>query len=122
LLTDALHGESGRVLETWSDRWASEIFHEFAKQGTGLEAAQVRQEEAVKRHFRLSCVAQSLVQQAPVAGSTSERFAFAKGEKTFGQKCYARVREAWSALLWLVASLLARGSKCEDILELLLPA
>jgi len=122
LLTDALHWESGRVLETWSYRWASEIFHEFAKQVTGLEAAQVRKEEAVKRHFRLSCVAQSLVQRAPVSGATSERFAFAKGEKTCGQRCYTIVREAWSGLLRLVASLLARGRKCEDILELLLPA
>jgi hypothetical protein len=42
------------VLETWSYRWASEILHEVAKQVTGLEAAQVRKEEAVKRHFRLS--------------------------------------------------------------------
>ncbi len=47
LLTDALHWESGRVIETWSYRWASEIFHEFSKQVTGLEAAQVRKEEAV---------------------------------------------------------------------------
>ena len=62
LLTDALHWESGRILETWSYRWASEIFHEFSKQVTGLEAAQVRKEGAVQRHFRLSCVAQSLVQ------------------------------------------------------------
>jgi hypothetical protein len=122
LLTDALHWESGRVMETWSYRWASESFHEFAKQVTGLEAAQVRKEEAVKRHFRLSCVAQSLVQQAPASGSTSERFAFAQGESTCGQKCYTIVREVWSALLRLVASLLARGRKCEDILELLLPA
>ena len=122
LLTDALHWESGRVIETWSYRWAAEIFHEFGKQVTGLEAAQVRKEEAVKRHFRLSCVAQSLVQQAPASGSTSERFAFAKGESTYGQRCHTIVREAWSALLRLVASLLARGRKCEDILELLLPA
>ena len=42
LLTEALHGESGRVLETWSSRWTSEIFHEFGKQVCGLEAAQVR--------------------------------------------------------------------------------
>src|SRR5678815_2061026 len=101
------HWESGRVLETWSYRWASEIFHEFAKQVTGLEAAQVRKEEAVQRHFRLSCVAQSLVQQAPASGSTSERFAFAKGESTYGQRCHTIVREAWSGLLRLVASLLA---------------
>src|SRR5215831_12466150 len=50
LVTDARHWESGRVIETWSYRWASEIFHEFGKQVTGLEAAQVRQEEAVNRH------------------------------------------------------------------------
>jgi hypothetical protein len=58
LLTDALHWESGRVIQTWSYRWTIEIFHEFAKQVTGFESAQVRNEEAVKRHFRLSCVAQ----------------------------------------------------------------
>jgi hypothetical protein len=39
LLTDALYWESGRVIETWSYRWASEIFHEFSKQVTGLESA-----------------------------------------------------------------------------------
>ena len=109
-------------METWSDRWASEIFHALAKPVTGLEAAQRRKEEAVKRHFRLSCVAQSLVQQAPASGATSERLAFAKGKSTFGPRCHTIVREAWSALLWLVASLLARGRKWEDILELLLPA
>src|ERR671923_493365 len=79
LLTDALHWESGRVLETWSYRWTSEIFHAFGKQVCGLEAAQVRKEEAVKRHFRLSCVAQSLLQQAPASGAETERFMFAQG-------------------------------------------
>jgi hypothetical protein len=73
LVTDALHWESGRVIETWSDRWASEIFHEVGKPVTGLEAAQVRQEDAVTRHFRWSCVAPSLVQRAPAGASTSER-------------------------------------------------
>src|SRR5438128_9499054 len=85
LLTDALHWESGRVIETWSYRWASEIFHEFGKQVTGLEAAQVRKEEAVQRHFRLSCVAQSLLQQAPASGSETERFALAQGYISIGQ-------------------------------------
>jgi hypothetical protein len=56
LLTAALHWESGRVIQTWSYRWASEVFHEFGKQVCGLESAQVRKEEAVIRHFRLSCV------------------------------------------------------------------
>jgi hypothetical protein len=76
LLTDAVHWESGRVIGTWSYRWAAESVHEFGKQVTGLESAQVRKEEAVTRHFRLSCVAQSVVQRAPAVVSTSERFEF----------------------------------------------
>jgi hypothetical protein len=122
LLTDALHWESGRVLETWSYRWTSEIFHEFAKQVTGLEAAQVRKEEAVKRHFRLSCVAQSLLQQAPAAGAETERFAFAQGAMTIGQKVRTIARDALKSLLKLVEQLFAQGHSCEHILEVLMPA
>jgi hypothetical protein len=122
LLTDARHWESGRVIETWSYRWTSEIFHEFTKQVTGLEAAQVRKEEAVKRHFRLSCVAQSLLQQAPAAGAETERFAFAQGANTIGQKVRAIARDALHSLLKLVEQLLAQGHSCEHILEVLMPA
>jgi hypothetical protein len=121
LLTEARHGESGRVLETWSERWAAEILQECATPVTGLEAAQVRKEEAVQRPCRLRGVAPSLVQQAPAAGATSERLACAPGARPYGQRCHTRVREAWAALLWWVASLLARGRKCADIVALLLP-
>jgi hypothetical protein len=41
-LTEAQPWENGRVIETWSYRWASESLHECGKQVTGLEAAQVR--------------------------------------------------------------------------------
>jgi hypothetical protein len=122
LVTDALHWESGRVIETWSYRWASEIFHEFGKQVTGLEAAQVRKEEAVIRHFRLSCVAQSIIQRAPVQQSTSERYAFAGGQITFGQKCRAIGREVMRSLLELIKQLFAEGKSCEELLEVLMPA
>jgi len=122
LLTDVLHWESGRVIETWSYRWASEIFHEFSKQVTGLEAAQVRKEEAVQRHFRLSCVAQSLLQRAPASGVETERFAFAKGESTFGQRCRAITREVLHGLLQFIAQMLAQGRSSEGILEMLMPA
>jgi hypothetical protein len=122
LLTDAQHWESGRVMETWSYRWASEIFHEFGKQVTGLEAAQVRKEEAVRRHFRLSCVAQSLVQRAPASGSASERFAFAQGQNTVGQRVRTIARDALHSLLKLVEQLFAQGHSCEHVLEVLMPA
>jgi hypothetical protein len=122
LLTDALHWESGRIIETWSFRWAAEVFHEFSKQGTGLEAAQVRNEEAVKRHLRLSCLAQSILQRTPTVASTSEQFAFAKGEKTFGQRCQAITREVFSAVLSFAKRLFAGGYSCEQVVEVLMPA
>jgi len=122
LLTDARHWESGRVIETWSYRWAAEIFHEFGKQVTGLEAAQVRKEEAVKRHFRLSCVAQSLLQEASASGTETERFAFAKGETTFGQRVRTIAREVLHGLLQCAAHLFAQGRSCEAVLDLLMPA
>ena len=122
LLTDALHWDSRRVIETWSYRWTSEIFHEFGKQVCGLEAAQVRKEEAVKRHFRLSCVAQSLLQQAPASGAETERFAFAQGAITIGQKVRTIARDALQSLLKLVEQLFAQGPSCEHILGVLMPA
>jgi hypothetical protein len=122
LLTDALHWESGRVIETWSYRWAAEIFHEFSKQVTGLEASQVRKEEAVIRHFRLSCVAQSLVQRVHASGMESERFAFAQGQSTVGQRVRTIAREALHGLLKLVEQLFAQGHSCEHILEVVMPA
>jgi hypothetical protein len=122
LLTDALHGDRSRVIETWSYRWTAAIFHEFGKQVCGLEAAQVRKEEAVKRHFRLRCVAQSLLQQAPASGSETERFRFAQGAITIGQKVRTRARDALKSLLQLVEQLFAQGHSCEHILGVLMPA
>jgi hypothetical protein len=99
LVTDAVHGESGRGSETWSDRWASEILHAFGKQVTGVEAVQVRQEDAVTRPCRVSGVAPSMVQRAPAWASTSERSAFAEGQITYGQPCRASGREVMRSLL-----------------------
>jgi hypothetical protein len=122
LVTDALHWESGRIIETWSFRWAAEVFHEFSKQGCGLEAAQVRNEEAVNRHLRLSCLAQSLLQRTPTIASTSEQFAFAKGKKTFGQRCRAITREVFHSLIAFAQRLFAGGYSCGQVVEALMPA
>ena len=122
LLTDAWHWDSRRVLETWRYRWPSVIFPAFGKQVCGLEAAQVRKEEAVKRHFRWRCVAQSLRQQAPASGAATERLAFAQGAITIGQKGRTRARDALQSLLQLVEQLLAQGHSCEHLLGGLMPA
>jgi hypothetical protein len=122
LVTAALHWESGRIIETWRFRWAAAVFHEFSNQGTGLEAAQVRNEEAVKRHFRLSCLAQSILQRAPTIASPSEQFAFAKGENTFGHRCRTITREVFHSLLSLAKRLFAGGYSCEQVAEALMPA
>lgn len=123
LLTDALHWEGARILRVCSYRWPVEIFHEFCKQVVGLEAAQVRNEEAVKRHFRLSCVAQSLLQRSPGGGRKSERFAFAANhQQTVGQKLYPLQRAALGQLLQWVHGLFVQGHPCEHVLERLMPA
>ncbi|MEK6571221.1 MAG: hypothetical protein AABZ61_07620 [Bacteroidota bacterium] len=122
LLTDALHWESKRVIETWSYRWGSEIFHEFGKQVTGLESSQVRKEEAVKRHFRLSCVAQSLLQGVTAVASKSERFEFAKGQITFGQRVRTVAREVFGCLLKRAKQLFDQGESWTHVLEALMPA
>jgi hypothetical protein len=122
LVPDALHWESGRVIETWRYRWASAILHEFSKQVTGVEAAQGRKEDAVTRHCRLRGVAQSLVQGAPASGAETERFAFAKGETTFGQRCRTIARDVMHGLLQVVAQLFRQGRSCEEILERLIPS
>jgi hypothetical protein len=122
LVTNALHWEGTKAIQTWSYRWTSEVFHEFGKQCTGFEAAQVRKEEAVIRHFRLSCVAQSILQRVSPEVSTSEKFAFADGTVTCGQRLKAIVREVFRTVLTFVRHLFEEGKSCQHVLEILMPA
>ena len=65
----------------------------------------------------------SLVQRAPAAESKSERYAFAAGKKTYGQKCRAiYYREALRSLLELCKRYFAEGKSCDEVLEVLMPA
>jgi hypothetical protein len=116
-VTDAKYWESTRMLETWSSRWTAEVLHEFDKQVCGMEAAQGRKEEAVTRHFRLSGVAQSLLQRAPAVASKSERDEFAEGHITFGQKCRTISREVLRAMLALCQRYFAEGKTCDHVLD-----
>lgn len=121
-LTDALHWGEVKMLKTWSYRWSSEIFHEFVKQVTGFESSQVREEEAVKRHFRLSCVSQSLIQRSSVEESKCERFEFANGKTTIGQRCRKIAREILRSMLELSKRLFSEGKTCNEVLDILMPA
>jgi hypothetical protein len=122
LVTNALHWEGTKAIQTWSFRWTSEIFHEFGKQCAGFEAAQVRKEEAVTRHFRLSCVAQSILQRARPEVSTSEKFAFADGTATCGQRLKTIAREVFRTVLTFARCSFEEGKSCQQVLELLMPA
>ncbi|MEM9507945.1 MAG: hypothetical protein AAGA16_09685, partial [Cyanobacteria bacterium P01_E01_bin.35] len=123
LLTDASHWDASRVFATWTYRWSVEIFHEFSKQFVGFESAQLRNEEAVKRHFCLSCVAQSILQQASCSGGKSERFNSApENESTIGQRLYTLTREALHNLLELSQNLFVQGNSTEQILEVIMPS
>lgn len=123
LLNDALHWDAARVFSTWSFRWPVETFHQFAKQLTGFEDAQLRNEEAVKRHFCLSCVAQSVLQDASCAGQNSERFGFAlPHERPIGQRLYSLSREAVQQVVEFTQSLLNQGKSVAQVMEVLMPA
>jgi hypothetical protein len=122
LVTDALHWEGGRMLTVWSYRWSSELFHEFGKQGTGLESAQVGTEEAVKRQLRLSCVAQMMLQNLTLPVSTSERFKFAQGQTTFGQRMRKIIRELLQGLLAHAQQAFSQGKAPAEVLASLMPA
>ena len=93
----------------------------FAKQVGGLETAQGRKEDAVKRHFRVSCVAQSRLQPAPASGAATARCMFAQGAATIGQKVRTIAREALQRLLKLGEPVLAQGHSGEHLLEVLMP-
>lgn len=121
LLTDACHWESKRILENWSYRWSVEIFHEYCKQITGLESSQVRNEESVKRQLRLSCVSQSLVQRVSGEPSKSEKYEFAKGEITIGQKVRTITRESYLSIINLIRSLSLQNKTPQQILEVVFP-
>ena len=123
LFTDALHWDASRVFATWTYRWSVEVFHEFSKQLVGFELAQLQNEEAVKRHFCLSCVAQSILQQASCSGRKSERFNLAQeDEPTISQRLYSLTREALHNLLELSQNLFVQGKSTEQILEVMMPS
>ena len=122
LLTDALHWDANRTFSTWTFRWPIETFHEFAKQLTGFEDAQLRNEEAVKRHFCLSCVAQSALQQASCCGQKSERFDFADdNQQPIGQRLYSLSRDAFEQVVQLITQLTKQGQSVDLIMEVLMP-
>jgi len=76
----------------------------------GFESAQLQNEEAVKRHFCLSCVAQSVLQQASCSGKKSARFSFAQeNEHPIDQRLYPLTRESMQQLVELTQHLLAQN-------------
>ena len=82
----------------------------------------MRNEEAVKRHFCLSCVAHSLLHKAVSSGGKSEKFNFTQSGQSLGQKRHTLTREALGKVVHLVQKLLAQGQTLEQVLEVLMPA
>lgn len=122
LVTDALHWDVKRVAITWSYRWPCAIFHEFTKAICGLEAAQLRNEEAVKRHLCLSCLAQSMLWNAPIVERKLEKFSFAMEMPSIGQKLYGLTREALIPMVQLIHSCFEQRQSVEQVVEVMMPA
>ncbi|MEW6735130.1 MAG: hypothetical protein AB1489_43325, partial [Acidobacteriota bacterium] len=54
--------------------------------------------------------------------SKSEKFSFANGQITFGQKIRCLVRQAFSSILKLANNLFNQGKSVDQVLQLLIPA
>jgi hypothetical protein len=59
---------------------------------------------------------------APAIESKSERYAFAAGKQTYGQKWRAISREVLRSLLELSKRYFAEGKSCNEVLEVLMAA
>ena len=71
----------------------------------------------------LSCVAQSVLQQASCSGGKSERFNLTpENEPTIGQRLYRLGREAVHNLLKLTHTLFTQGKSTEQVLEVMMPS
>jgi hypothetical protein len=92
-----------------------------ANKSPGSSRPEVRKEEAVTRHFRLSCVAQSVVQRAASSGGKSERLQFAEEKATVGQKVFTIAHQALGGVLQFVQGLFAQGLSCDQVLQGLMP-
>ncbi|NJO18019.1 MAG: hypothetical protein HC877_20515 [Thioploca sp.] len=85
------------------------------QQSAGFEASPVRKEEVVKRAFRLSCVAHSLLQDITSPVSTSDKFSFANGQMTPGQWERTVIREVLLGVIALVQQAVNDGKTQIDV-------
>jgi hypothetical protein len=82
----------------------------------------LRNNEAVERHLRLNCVAQSILQRVSAPASTSEKFEFANGEITIGQKWRTIARETFRSMLLKICKLMKDGMGIDQMMDVLMPA
>jgi hypothetical protein len=114
-LTAAQHWASTCLLAAGSARWPTEVLHAVAHQVCGMEAVQVRPEEAVTRHCRLSGGAPSLIPRAPAVAAHSAHAAFAQGHLTCGQKCRTISRDVGRAIRTLWPRYCTDGKTCDHV-------
>ncbi|MCX7594270.1 MAG: hypothetical protein N2235_10990, partial [Fischerella sp.] len=63
-----------------------------------------------------------LLQRVACSGGKSERFEFADGKQSVGQKLYSLNREVFGQLIHLVQAMLIKGYSPRQVVEVLMPA
>jgi hypothetical protein len=64
----------------------------------------------------------TLLPRPPAVASSVEKFAFAQGQITWGQRCRVIAREVFHALLQVAQRLFTDGRSCAQVVEVLMPA
>ena len=75
-----------------------------------------------KRHAALCCLAQSILWEQEPAGQISERFLWADGHSSLGQRSSGLIRHVFAGILEFARNLWLTHKSNSDIVALLLPA
>lgn len=117
-VTGYIRWEAKRILTTYLDRWPTETFNEDVKGELGFEAYQLRQFQAIRRHWYLSFVAYSLLgDQFPPGRS---RWAVRGQFQSTGKRCQAVVTELLNYLVDWILEQASLGQKSDEIFRQLL--
>jgi hypothetical protein len=116
--TNRINWEAKRILTTYLDRWPTETFNEDIKGNLGFEAYQLRQLQAIRRHWYLCFVAYSLLSDQTPPGRS--RWNVRGQFLSTGQRCQAVVNELLGHLVSWIVQQLQQGVTADNILHCLL--
>jgi len=116
LITNRLDWNAQQIIATYLLRWPIETFYQDGKGHLGLDEYQMRNAEAIGKHWCLVFVAYSILHLdclSPLLEKTSLPI------KSIGQACRQQAQALIQQLIWFTHQRLEQGEEMKDIFEYL---